>query len=86
MYGIIQSRTYVRWGDPLGLLLFNLAINIPLRNIGERCREPPGIHALSDNGNYMIITPFVPTNITIAIEALGKVSSDVQPIIVHGTP
>jgi hypothetical protein len=34
LHGMVESRTGVRKGDPLGPLLFNLAITIPLRNIG----------------------------------------------------
>jgi hypothetical protein len=38
LYGTIKSRTGVRHGDPLGPLLFKLAIIIPLQKISE-CRE-----------------------------------------------
>jgi hypothetical protein len=45
LHGTVQSRTGVRQGDPLGPLLFNLAIRTPLRNIGERCKDSAAIQA-----------------------------------------
>jgi hypothetical protein len=51
MHGTVQSRMGVRQGDPLGPLLFNLAISTPLRNIGERCKDSAPIQAVSDDGN-----------------------------------
>jgi hypothetical protein len=80
MHGTVQSRTGVRQGDPLGPLLFNLAISTPLRNIGERCKDLVAIQAFSDDGKYLIKTLFVPTVITVATEGSGKVCSKVQPI------
>jgi hypothetical protein len=80
VHGTVQSRTSVRQGDPLGPLLFNLAISTPLRNIGERCKDSAAIQACYDDGKYLIKTPFVPTEITVAAEELGKVFSNVQPI------
>jgi hypothetical protein len=59
-YGTVQSRTGVRQADPLGPILFNLAINIPLHNIWERCKDSTAIQAYSDDGKYLIKTPFVP--------------------------
>jgi hypothetical protein len=52
----------------------------PLRNIGERCKDSAAIQAFSDDGNYLIQTPFVPTVITVVTEESGKVGSKVQPI------
>jgi hypothetical protein len=80
LYGTVQSPTGVRQGDPLGPLLFNLAINTPLRNIGERCNGSSAIQAFSDDGKYLIETPFAPTMTGVATEALGKVCSGAQPI------
>jgi hypothetical protein len=80
LHGTVQSRTGVRQGDPLGPLLFNLATSTPLRNIGERCKDSAATQAFSNDGKYLIITPFVPTVITVATEELGKVCSKVQPI------
>jgi hypothetical protein len=80
LHGTVPSRTGVRQGDPFGPLLFNLAINTPLRNIGKRCKDSAAIKAFSDDGKYLIKTPFVPTVITVATEELGKVCSNVQPI------
>jgi hypothetical protein len=77
LYGTVQSRTGVRQGDPLGPLLFNLVINTP-RNFGERCKESSAIQAFSDDGEYLIKTPFVPTLIAVATEELGKVYSRIQ--------
>jgi hypothetical protein len=45
LHGTVQSRTGVRQGDPLGPLLFNLAISNPPRNIGERCKDLAAIQA-----------------------------------------
>jgi hypothetical protein len=70
--GTVQSRTGVRQGDPLGPLLFDLAINTALRNIGERCEDSAAIQAFSDDGKYLIKSHFVPTVITVAAEELGK--------------
>jgi hypothetical protein len=61
LHGTVQFRTGVRQGDPFGPLLFNLAINIPLRNIGEWCTDSAAILAFFDNGKHLIITPFVMT-------------------------
>jgi hypothetical protein len=81
LHGTVRSRTGVRQGDPLGPLLFNLAISNPLRNIGECwCKNSKAIQDFSDNGKYLIRTPFVPTVITVATEELGKVCLNVQPI------
>jgi hypothetical protein len=80
MHGTVQSRTGVRQGDPLGPLLFSLSISTPLLNIGERCKDSAAIQAFSDDGKFLIKTPFVPTVITVAAEELGKVCSNVQPI------
>jgi hypothetical protein len=77
--GTVQYRTGVRQGDPLGPLLFNLAIISPLRNIGERCKDSAAIQAFFDDEKYFIKTPFVPTLITVATEELRKVCSKVQP-------
>jgi hypothetical protein len=52
----------------------------PLRNIGGRCKDSAAILAFSDDGKYLIKTPFVPTVITVATEELGKVCSNVQPM------
>jgi hypothetical protein len=60
LYGNIQLRTGVRQGDPLCSVLFNMVINSPLRNIGERCRDSNAIHAFSDDGNYIIKIVFAP--------------------------
>jgi hypothetical protein len=78
LHGTVRSRTGVRQGD--NPLLFNLAISTPLRNIGERCKDSAAIQAFSDEGKYLIKTPFVPTVITVATEELGKVCSNVQHI------
>jgi hypothetical protein len=80
LYGTVQSRTGVQQGDPLGPHLFNRAINTPLRNIGERRKDSSAIQAFSNDGMYLIKTPFVPTVIAVATEELGKVCSRVQPI------
>jgi hypothetical protein len=80
LHGTVQSRTGVQQGDPLGPLLFNLAISTPLRSIGERCKDSAAIQAFFDDGKYLIKTRFVPTVITVATEKLGKVCSNVQPI------
>jgi hypothetical protein len=79
-HGTVQSRTGARKGYPLAPLLFNLAISTPLRNIGEPYKDLSKIQAFSDDGKYLIETPFVPTVITVATEELGKVCSNVQPI------
>jgi hypothetical protein len=52
LHGTVQCRTGVRQGDPLGPLLFNLAITTHLRNIGERCKDSSAIQAFSDDGPY----------------------------------
>jgi hypothetical protein len=78
--GTVKYRTGVRQGDPLGPLLFNLAISTPLRNIGERCKDSSAIQAFYDDGKYLIKTPSVPTVITVATEESGKVCSRIQPI------
>jgi hypothetical protein len=52
----------------------------PLRNIGERCKDSSAIQAFSNDGKYLINTPFVPTVIAVATEELGIVCSRVQPI------
>jgi hypothetical protein len=70
----------VRQGDPLGRLLFNLAINTPLRNIGERCKDSSSIQVFFDDGKYLIKTPFASIVITVATEELGQVCFRVQPI------
>jgi hypothetical protein len=72
LYGTVESRSGARQGDPLGPLLFNLAINTPLRNIGKRCKDSSAIQAFSHDGKYLINTPFVPTVIAVATEELGK--------------
>jgi hypothetical protein len=61
-------------------LLFNLATNTPLRNIGERCRDSGAIQAFSDDGKYLIKAPNAPTVTTMATEELEKICSKVQPI------
>jgi hypothetical protein len=87
MHGTVQSRTGVRQGDPLGPLLFNLAISTPLRNIGERCKDSAAIQAFSDDGKYLIKTPFVPTLITVATEELWEslLECSTNQVFVHGT-
>jgi hypothetical protein len=70
----------VRQGDPLGPVLFNLAISTPLRNIRERCKDSSAIQIFSNYGTYLIKTPFVPTVLAVATEKFGKVGSRVQPI------
>jgi hypothetical protein len=59
LHGTVQSRTGVRQGDPLGPLLFNLAIITPLRKFGERCKDSTAIQAFFNDGKYLIKTPFV---------------------------
>jgi hypothetical protein len=78
LHGTVQSRTGVQ-GDPIGPLLFNLAISTPLRNVRERCKDSAAIRAFSYDGKYLIKTPFVPTVITVGTEELGKVCSKVKP-------
>jgi hypothetical protein len=78
-HGAVHSRTGVRHGD-LGPLFFNLAINTPLRNIRDRCKDSSAIQAISNDGKYLIKTLFVPTVITVATEELEKVSWNIQPI------
>jgi hypothetical protein len=51
-----------------------------LRNIGERCKDSSVIQAFSNDGKYLINTPFAPTVIAVATEELGIVCSRVQPI------
>jgi hypothetical protein len=80
LHGTVQSRTGIRQGDHLVPFLFNLAISTPLRDIGERCKDPSAIQAFSEDGKYLIKTPFVPTVITVAMEESGKVCSNVQSI------
>jgi hypothetical protein len=62
------------------MLLFNLAISTPLRNIGVRCKDSSAIQAFSDDGKYVIKTPFVPSVITVVMEELEELCSRVQPI------
>jgi hypothetical protein len=78
LHGTVLFRTGVQQKDPLGPLVFNLAINTPLWNIEERCKDSSAIRAFSDDGKYMITTPFVPTVIVVAAKELGKVCSRVQ--------
>jgi hypothetical protein len=88
LHGTAQSCTGVRQGDPLGPLLFNLAISTPFRNIGEWCKDSAAIQAFSDDGKYLIKTPFVPTVITVATEEMGTVCSNqssTNQVFVHGT-
>jgi hypothetical protein len=68
LHGTVESRRDIRQRDPLGPLLSNLAINTPLRNIGKNCKNSPAIQAFSDDGKYLIKTPFVLTVITVATE------------------
>jgi hypothetical protein len=72
LHGTVQSRTGVRQGDPLGPLLFNLAINTPRRNIEERCRDSAAIQAFSNDGKYLIKTPFVPRRLRWLRRNWGK--------------
>jgi hypothetical protein len=72
-YGTIKSHTDVRQADPLGPLMFNLALSNPLRNIRERCKDSSAIHAFYDDGKYLITTAYVPTVIAVATEELGEV-------------
>jgi hypothetical protein len=80
LHDTVQSRNGVRQGDPLGPLLFNLAIVTPLPDIGERCKDSTTIQAFYDDGKYLIKMPLVPTVITVATDELRKVCSNVQPI------
>jgi hypothetical protein len=80
MHGTVLSRTGDRQEYPLGPLLFNLAINTPLRNIEERCKDSSATQAFSDDGRLLVTTPFVPIVIAVATEELGKVCLRVQPI------
>jgi hypothetical protein len=50
LHSAVLSRTGVRQGDPLGPLLFNLVINTPLLNIGERSKDSSPIQAFSHDG------------------------------------
>jgi hypothetical protein len=52
LHGTVQSRTYVRQRDPLGPLLFNLAIINPFKNIGERCKDSAAIQAFFDQNAF----------------------------------
>jgi hypothetical protein len=72
LYGTVLSRTGVRSGDPLGPLLFKLAIGNPLRNVRVRCKDSLAIQAFFDDGKHLIIMPFVPAMIAVATEKLGK--------------
>jgi hypothetical protein len=38
LHGAVESLTGVRQGNPLGSLLFNLAISTPLRKLGNNAR------------------------------------------------
>jgi hypothetical protein len=53
---------------------------IPLRHIGERCKDSTSIQAFCDDGKYLIKMTFVWTWIAVATEEVGKDCSRVQPI------
>jgi hypothetical protein len=73
LHGMVQSRTGVRQGDPLGPLLFYLAISTPLRNNGEKCKDSAAIQAFFDDIKFLIKTSYyVLTVITVATEELRK--------------
>jgi hypothetical protein len=92
-----QSSTYaalfshargVRQGDPLGPLLFDMAlrsafirhgVKYPVLNIGERCRDSTAKHAFTDDGNYIIKTAFDPAVYRVATEELERACARVHP-------
>jgi hypothetical protein len=54
-------------------VLLNLAINTPLENIGERCKDFSAIQAFFYDGMYLFTTPYVQAVIVVATEEFGKV-------------
>jgi hypothetical protein len=80
LHGTVQSRTGIRQGDPLGPLLFNLAISTPLWNIGERCKDLAAIQTFSDDGMCLIKNAFRPDCDCGGYGGTGKVCANVQAI------
>jgi hypothetical protein len=50
----------------------------PLRNIGERCKDSSAIQAFSDDGKYLIKTPFFPNDV-IGVDTEEKYARGFNP-------
>jgi hypothetical protein len=87
LYGTVQSRMCVRQGDPLGMLLFNLAISTPLRSIGERCKNSSATQALCYDGTHLQ-NAFRPDCDYGGYGGIGEslLEGSTDQVFVHGTP